>query len=147
MAEIKIIKKRIEDLKPYENNPRRNGKAVSAVFESIKSFGFRNPIVINQQGVILAGHTRLEALKQAGADEVECIELNHLTEEQENAFRIADNRVADFSFWDRDLLQQEMVEIGAEDWEKFGFDDKDLAFMKAPDRCTCPKCGKTFIKV
>lgn len=147
MAEIKIITRRIEDIKPYENNPRRNSKAVDPVFESIKSFGFRNPIVINREGVILAGHTRLEALKKMGAAEVECIELSHLSKEQEDAFRIADNRVADFSFWDRDLLQQEMVEINADDWEKFGFNDKDLAFMKAPDQCTCPKCGKTFIKV
>lgn len=147
MARIKVIRKSLKDIKGYEQNPRKNDKAVNAVYESIKKFGFRNPIIINSEGIILAGHTRLEALKKMGAEEADCIEISDLTEEQQNAFRIADNRVADFSFWDNDLLQQEMIEIGADDWELFGFKEKDLAFLKAPDRCTCPKCGKTFIKV
>lgn len=147
MAQIKVKRVKVEDLKAYEQNPRRNSKAVGAVYESIKKFGFRNPIIINPDGVILAGNTRLEALQKAGIDEVDCIELNHLTKEQENAFRIADNRVADFSFWDKDLLEQEMMEIGADDWKLFGFKDKDLEFLKAPDQCTCPRCGKSFIKV
>lgn len=147
MAQIKVKRKNLEDIKGYEQNPRKNNKAVDAVYESIKKFGFRNPIIINSDGVILAGHTRLEALKKMGAEEADCIEISHLTEEQEKAFRIADNRVADFSFWDRDLLQQEMLEIDADDWKLFGFKDKDMDFFKAPDQCTCPKCGKTFIKV
>ena len=90
---------------------------------------------------------RKAALKRLGADEAECIRVTHLTEQEERAFRIADNRAAEFSTWDRDLLKSEMKSIDAEDWELFGFKAKDLDMLKPPEQCTCPKCGKTFMKV
>lgn len=144
MAKIKTINKKIKDLIEYENNPRRNDKAVGAVVASIKKFGFTNPIIINADNVILAGHTRLKALKEKGATECEVIKLTHLTEEEEKAFRIADNRTADFSKWDGDLLDAEMEEIDADDWELFGFKFRDIKPEKG--MCTCPKCGKEFKK-
>lgn len=147
MAKIKAEKIKVGDLKVYEQNPRRNDKAVSAVAESVRKFGFLNPIIVNADNVILSGHTRLAALKQLGADEAECIRVTHLTEQEERAFRIADNRAAEFSTWDRDLLKSEMKSIDAEDWELFGFKAKDLDMLKPPEQCTCPKCGKTFMKV
>lgn len=147
MAKIKTEMIRVSDLLEYENNPRRNEKAVGAVLESIKKFGYINPIIINQDNVILAGHTRLKALKKNGTDEVEVIRLSHLTDQEEKAFRIADNRVADFSSWDGDLLELEMKGIAADDWEKFGFKKNILSKLSSPDMCTCPKCGASFIKV
>lgn len=147
MAKLKITVKRVEDLKVYENNPRKNKKAVAAVAESIKKFGFTNPIIINDMNVILAGHTRLQALKELGVEKVDCIQLTNLSEQEQKAFRIADNRVADFSVWNDKMLQEEMRDISAEDWEKFGFNEKLLEKVKAPEMTTCPKCGRQFIKI
>ena len=146
MAKIKTKVYKIEELKEYPNNPRSNNKAVNAVMESVKSFGYVNPIIVNKDGVILAGHTRLKALKSLGAESVECIVITHLTEDEEKAFRIADNRAAEFSKWDSDLLVSEMKEIDANDWEKYGFKEKDLKKLLPPEMCKCPKCGRSFYK-
>lgn len=147
MAKIKTEKIRVEDLKVYEQNPRRNEKAVKAVAESVRKFGYINPIIVNAQNVILAGHTRLAALKQLGVPEVDCIRVTHLTEQEEKAFRITDNRAANFAEWDKDLLAAEMKSVQAGDWELFGFKTKELDVLKPPATCTCPKCGQTFLKV
>lgn len=147
MAEIKVIKCSVEDIREYGNNPRRNDKAVDAVLASIKKFGYINPIIVNQDKVILAGHTRLKALKKQKQKEVEVIQLQHMTDEQERAFRIADNRSAEFSEWDNDLLSAEMKEITAEDWEEFGFKPEQLRKMQNVNMCTCPKCGRTFERI
>lgn len=146
MARINTEKIKVADLIEYENNPRKNAKAVNAVMESIKKFGYTNPIIVNAENEILAGHTRLSALKELGADEVECIRLTHLSEQEEKAFRIADNRVSDFSEWDNDLLTAEMKEINAVDWELFGFKEKELLKLQPVEMCTCPKCGAVFAK-
>lgn len=142
MAKMKTITVQLDKLKEYENNPRRNDKAVGAVLASIKKFGFINPIIVNADNVILAGHTRLKALKEDGAKEAQVIRLSHMTEQEEKAFRIADNRVADFASWDGDLLEAEMEEIDADDWELFGFKFREIKPGKG--MCTCPKCGKEF---
>lgn len=147
MAKIKVVEKDINDLKVYEGNPRQNEKAVETVKESIKEFGVTNPILVNADNVILAGHTRLKALQAIGKQTVPCIEITHLSEDEEKAFRIADNRVAEFSTWDDDKLDMELQEITEKDWERFGFKKKDLDILEPPENCTCPKCGKTFIKV
>ena len=124
MARLKAVKKQIKEIKEYKNNPRNNDRAVDAVRESVKKFGYINPIIINAEDVILAGHTRLKALKEIGEKEVECIVVSHLSEEEEKAFRIADNRTAEFSSWDNDRLAAEMKEMAVDDWEKFGFNDE-----------------------
>ena len=80
-------------------------------------------------------------------EKVDCIQLTNLSEQEQKAFRIADNRVADFSVWNDKMLQEEMRDISAEDWEKFGFSEKLLEKVNAPEMTTCPKCGRQFIKI
>lgn len=118
--EIKNFK--IEEIHPYENNPRFNKDAVSKVAASIKKFGFKNPILVDKNNVIIAGHTRLEAAKKLKLEEVPCIVAADLTEKQAKALRLADNKVAEFSTWDYLKLDQELAELGdAFDFNDFGF--------------------------
>lgn len=121
MKELKIEYLNIGDLKPYENNPRKNEEAVKYVANSIKEFGFKVPIVIDKDNVIVAGHTRYKAAKKLGLEEVPCIIAEDLTEEQIKAFRLADNKVAEQSKWDNDLLGLELEGIMGIDMEDFGF--------------------------
>lgn len=98
----------IEDVKPYEFNPRLNEKAVPKVKKSIEDFGFLVPIVIKSDGELAAGHTRLEAARQLGLTHVPAVLADHLTDDQLRAFRLIDNKVAEESVWDFDLLGYEM---------------------------------------
>lgn len=118
--EIKQI--RLEHLKEYENNPRQNDEAVDKVAESIKKFGFKVPIIVDSDLEIIAGHTRKKAALKLGLDEVPVIVANDLNDEQIKAFRLADNKVAEFSEWDMELLMSELEEIEI-DMENFGFDE------------------------
>lgn len=118
-----IINIALKDLKPYENNPRKNDDAVKYVAESIKEFGFKVPIVIDKNNVIVAGHTRYKAAKKLKMSEVPCIIADDLTDEQIKAFRLADNKVAEKSEWDFDLLNTELDDIIDLDMELFGFED------------------------
>lgn len=119
---MEIILKQINELTPYENNPRKNDKSVNAVANSIKQFGFKVPIIIDGDGVIVAGHTRYKAAVKLKLDTVPCIVADDLTEEQIKAFRIADNKVGETSEWDFDLLNSELDEILNIDMSEFGFD-------------------------
>lgn len=118
-----IINIALKDLKPYENNPRKNDDAVKYVAESIKEFGFKVPIVIDKDNVIVAGHTRYKAAKKLGMTEIPCIIADDLTDEQIKAFRLADNKVAEKAEWDFDLLNTELDDIIDLDMELFGFED------------------------
>lgn len=120
---IKEIK--IEALKEYENNPRNNEGAVGAVAESIKNFGFKVPIIIDRNNVIVAGHTRLKAAKSLGLETVPCIVADDLTEEQIKAFRLADNKTAELAQWDFDKLETELAELAemGVEMDSFGFDE------------------------
>lgn len=118
-----IINIALKDLKPYENNPRKNDDAVKYVAESIKEFGFKVPIVIDKNNVIVAGHTRYKAAKKLKMSEVPCIIADDLTDEQIKAFRLADNKVAEKAEWDFDLLNTELDDIIDLDMELFGFED------------------------
>ena len=89
---LNVVTMKIADLKAYENNPRKNEKAVDAVANSINSFGFKVPVIIDKNNVVVAGHTRLMACKKLGIDEVPCVIADDLTEDQIKAFRIADNK-------------------------------------------------------
>ena len=111
----------IDDLKPYENNPRINDGAVEYVAKSIQEFGFKVPIVIDKKNVVVCGHTRLKASKKLGLEKVPCIIADDLTDDQIKAYRIADNKVAEYSDWDFDLLEVELEEIDY-DMSEFGFD-------------------------
>lgn len=96
------------DLTPYENNPRDNDGAVEAVANSIREFGFKAPIIVDRDHVIIAGHTRLKAALSLGLKEVPVIVADDLTEEQVRAYRLADNKVAEYSRWDEDKLAEEL---------------------------------------
>ena len=125
--EIKMIK--TSDVIPYINNPRKNDAAVDKVASSIKNFGFKVPIVIDRKGEIVTGHTRVKAAKKLGITEIPCIIADDLTEAQVKAFRIADNRVAEESEWDMELLNIEIE--GLEDFSigDLGFNDGELDDM------------------
>jgi len=117
---VQIIYKTLEELKPYKNNPRNNDGAVDAVAASIKEFGFKVPIVIDADGEIIAGHTRLKAAKKLGLIEVPCIIADDLTPDQIKAFRLADNKTAELAEWNLELLQLELDDIDL-DMSEFGF--------------------------
>lgn len=109
-------------IKPYPNNPRVNDGAVAFVANSIKEFGFRNPIVVDNAGVIIAGHTRLKAAKKLGLKEAPVIVADDLSDEQVKALRLADNKTAETAEWDLNLLDQEISEIADIDMTDFGFE-------------------------
>lgn len=121
----------ISDLKEYESNPRHNDGAVDAVAASIKEFGFKVPIVIDRDGVIVAGHTRIKAARKLGLETVPCIIADDLTPEQIKAFRLADNKTAELAEWDFDLLAKELEDLSDFDMSAFGFDD--LGLEDVPD--------------
>lgn len=119
---MQIIDKKIGEIKPYEKNPRKNDNAVDAVASSISQFGFKNPIVIDGNNVIICGHTRYKAAQKLGLDVVPCVVASDLTDEQIKAYRLADNKVAELAEWDIDLLGEELDGIFDIDMSDFGFD-------------------------
>lgn len=119
---MQIVYKKINDLIPYEKNPRNNDDAVEYVSNSIKEFGFKVPIIIDKNNVIVAGHTRYKASKKLNLDEVPCIIADDLTDEQIKAFRLADNKTSEIASWDFDLLEQELANLVNFDMSNFGFD-------------------------
>ncbi|MBR5589409.1 MAG: ParB N-terminal domain-containing protein [Phascolarctobacterium sp.] len=150
---MKIIEMSLDSLKPYENNPRSNKEAVEYVAESIAEFGFKIPIVIDKNNIIVCGHTRYMAAERLRMKTVPCIVADDLTEEQVNAFRLADNKVHEYSEWNVELLQAELAEIACIDMSKFLFtmDDptekkKKKVSEEVDDGTTvkCPKCGYKF---
>ena len=173
---MQIIEKNISDLVPYENNPRRNEDAVQYVKASIQEFGFKVPVIIDKDNVIIAGHTRLLAAKELEMEKIPCILADDLSEEQVKAFRLADNKVAETSAWDYEKLEQELNELSVDeamddlekeldaiDMVRFGFSDtKKIEWDDVPDltedsykepekvKLKCPKCGhvagKEFFK-
>jgi ParB family chromosome partitioning protein len=118
---MKIIDVSMDQLKPYEKNPRKNDMSVDYVAESIAQFGFKVPILIDKNNIIIAGHTRYKAAKKLGFKTVPCIVADDLTEEQVKAFRLVDNKVSENSEWDLDLLEFELDSIFDIDMEGFGF--------------------------
>lgn len=117
--QIKMI--RIEDIKPYENNPRNNQKAIKDVAESIKQFGFKVPIVLDQNYEIITGHTRVLAAKKLKLTEVPAIIADDLSPDKVKAFRLVDNKVAEIADWDIEKLMLELNEIEM-DLTTFGFE-------------------------
>lgn len=117
-----------EELIPYEKNPRDNRAALDAIELSIEEYGFTNPILVNEEKVILAGHTRREAAILAGLEKVPYIVVDGLTEAQQKAYRLADNKLSELSIWDEDLLKEELEDLLDEDYDisLTGFSDVDL---------------------
>lgn len=121
MNDIQLVE--INKVIPYENNPRFNEDAVDKVAASLKEFGFRQPIVVDKDMVIIAGHTRLKAAESLGMKEVPVLIADDMTEEQVKAYRLADNKTAEFASWDFGKLEEELADIDI-DMSEFGFDVK-----------------------
>ena len=141
-------KKRLEDIRPYENNPRINDDAVEDVMESIRQCSYIAPIVVDEDGVILAGHTRYKALLRLGYDECDVIVAEGLNEEQKRKYRLYDNKTAELAEWDQRKLMEELSDVDFlgydfgqpsvrvdEDGEE---EEKDVVTM------VCPCCGEVF---
>lgn len=159
---MEVEAKSIDEIKPYENNPRDNDDAVDAVANSIKEFGWQQPIVVDNEGVIIAGHTRYKAAKKLGLKHVPVVVADNLTPDQVKAYRLADNKTAELADWDMDLLNDELDQIRNIDMSDFGFDELDddqidtepkvdnneeLSLDDFGDdkfEVVCPKCGFRF---
>lgn len=126
---MEIIYKNIEDLKEYENNPRINNSAVEYVKKSIQQFGFRVPIVIDKDNIIICGHTRLKACRELDIYKIPCILADDLTEEQIRAFRLADNKSSEFATWDAQKLEIELQQFNKSD----NLDIKQFGFLTSED--------------
>lgn len=152
---IKIMD--IGKLKPYPNNPRKNDDAVLPVVNSISQFGFKDPIIVDKDNVIIAGHTRLKAAKQLGMTEVPVIVADDLTPEQAKTFRLVHNKTGELAGWDFEKLADEIALLPDVDLTDFGFleDTPDIDGMfeeqgvgaeaKGAENnihiVTCPHCG------
>lgn len=119
---LEIVYVNIDNIKPYENNPRFNDNAVKYVKKSIENFGFKIPIVLDKNNTIVCGHTRVKSALELGLKEIPVIYADDLTEEQIKAFRIADNKVSEFADWDIELLDEELENIDI-DMTEFGVDN------------------------
>lgn len=158
---MQVINMPITELKEYENNPRLNDEAVEYVARSIEEFGFKNPIIVDSDNVIIAGHTRLKAARFLDLEEVPVIIADDLTEEQARAFRLADNKVAELAKWDYSLLAEELdaidldmgefgfIELSDIDVDSF-FEDTEPTMDPEPEEdekeIQCPHC-KMYFKV
>ena len=144
---MEIINMKPGDLVPYENNPRDNDKAVKYVAESIKKFGFKVPIIVDQNNTVITGHTRLKAAIEIGLERVPVIIADDLTEDQVTAFRLADNKVAEQAKWNEALLIEELKKCGEFDMEALGFDldilDTGADDLKEDEVPATPKTAKT----
>lgn len=153
---MKIVEKNIDEIYPYENNPRFNERAVEPLAKSIIRFGFKQPIVIDKNDVIVCGHTRLKAAQKIGLKTVPCVVADDLTEKQIKAYRLADNKIAELSTWNKEFLDIELEDIANdEDMLDFGFadvnidmpielDDEITSKEQKQKVYTCPKCGFVF---
>lgn len=156
---MNIIQKRLDEIRPYERNPRKNDNAVQYVARSIEAFGFKVPVVIDRDGVIVAGHTRYKAAKELGLETVPCVLADDLTPEQVRAYRIVDNKTQELSKWKYDALGVELDAIMDIDMSQFGFgqdtedyvqdldagEEVDLGgFEDEKFKYTCPCCGFKF---
>lgn len=138
---MEILNLKLGEIHPYEKNPRHNESAVDAVAASIKEFGFKVPIIIDKDNIIVAGHTRALAAKKLGLEEVPCIKADDLTPEQIKAFRLADNKVSELAEWDFNLLNEELEGITM-DMEQFGFvleEDHEIIEDEVPEAPEVPK--------
>lgn len=151
---MEIILKAVDELIPYENNPRINDEAVKYVAESIKQCDYIAPIIVDEDMVILAGHTRLKALKSLGYEECEVLVKRGLTEEQKKKYRILDNKTSEYAEWDAELLDFELdgIDFGGFDFGLASLDEIDMDLgeffeptepqEKEPKKIQCPHCGE-----
>ena len=162
---MKLEKLKISEITPYENNPRKNDGAVNAVAESIRQCSYITPIIVDENHVIIAGHTRYKALMALGESEAECLVCDVLTEEQKKKYRFLDNKTGEKAAWDLMKLEVELEGLDLEGFDFFGMavdipldgagggSEKELAGSTEIDaevfgdeefRYECPKCGFRF---
>lgn len=149
---MNIIEMNVDQIIPYENNPRKNDSAVDKVANSIREFGFKVPIVVDSENVIVAGHTRLKAAEQLGLKTVPVIVADDLTEDQIKAFRLADNKTGEIAGWDFTRLEEELDGLTIE-MTQFGFDESSIDWDSVEEigeenyekpeseKLRCPLCG------
>ena len=159
---MQIIEMNVDEIKPYEKNAKRHPpEQVEHIANSIKEFGYQQPLVVDKDNVLVIGHGRLLASKKLGIDKVPVVRADELTEEQIKGLRLADNKLNE-SEWDFDLLNQELDSILDLDMGEFGFDldfeedepttqtikqGKEINLDEYEDEnfeCECPKCGFKF---
>jgi site-specific DNA-methyltransferase (adenine-specific) len=156
---MKIEEIGIDKVIPYENNPRNNDSAVEAVAASIREFGFRVPVVIDADNVLVTGHTRLRAAEMLGMKKIPVIKASDLTEEQIREFRIIDNKSSELADWDLEVMRKELESIQGIDMTEFGFMIEEIEEQKRKEAETeekekkehkkmavkeicCPRCGR-----
>ena len=164
MAELlKIEQMDISAIKPYKNNPRNNDNAVDAVAESIKRYGWKQPIVIDKNHEIIVGHTRYKAAKKLGMEVVPCVIADDLTEKEVREYRLVDNKVNELAEWNLEKLDIELDALDFDgydwgfsitdfDWEDIGGLSDDNGSEADSQKLRCPFCGnvdsaKNFKKV
>lgn len=145
---MEYVKKRLSELKPYENNPRINDEAVDDVAESIRQCSYIAPIIVDEDGVILAGHTRYKALKKLKYQECEVVVASNLTEAQKKKYRLYDNKTAEMASWDQKKLSAELCDV---DFQGYDFGQSETSFPDGeelgeagPKIMICPCCGEVF---
>lgn len=147
MGDLKIKYVDISEINPYKNNPRKNDEAVDEVANSIKEFGFKNPIILDKNNVIIAGHTRLKAAISLGMKRVPTILADDLTEEQVRAFRLADNKTGELAEWDLTMLDTEMMSLSDEmDMSLFGFESSEEEIIE-PEEMEVKPFTKVFVLI
>jgi len=163
---MNIELRKLSDITPYEQNPRFNDDTVASVARSIREFGFRQPIVLDSNGIIVCGHTRYKAALKLGLEKVPVHVAKDLTPEQIKAYRIADNQTASLSDWNYDLLPIELADLQAANFDLglIGFDEDELIKLLNPESpnfasasesdqarldqkkpIRCPHCGQEFV--
>ena len=163
MGKRQIVYISLDEIQPYEQNPRKNDQAVEAVSNSIEKFGFNVPIIVDKDKTIIAGHTRFKAAEKLGLSSVPAIIADDLSPSQVKAFRLADNKTAELADWDWGVLEAELGEIakldGSIDMGDFGFQDEEIDYdslselfemkenetnKKKEHIVKCPHCGEEF---
>ena len=144
---MKLQRLMLADIEPYRNNPRINDEVVDDVAESIRQCSYIAPIIIDEDGVILAGHTRYKALKKLGYQECEVVIVSDLTETQKKKYRLYDNKTAEMASWDQRKLSVELCDV---DFQGYDFGQPEIAIHDdeteetGPKTMTCPCCGEVF---
>lgn len=144
---MEYVKKKLDELKPYGNNPRINDEAVDDVVESIRQCSYIAPIIVDGDGVILAGHTRYKALRKLGYGECDVVIVSGLTEEQKRKYRLYDNKTAELAGWDQKKLAAELCDV---DFCGYDFGQPEAALpdggaeVAGPKTVACPCCGEVF---
>ena len=144
---MEYLTRKLTEIHPYENNPRIITDAIEDVMESIRQCGYVAPIVVDEEGVILAGHTRYEALKRLGRTECGVVIVSGLTEEQKRKYRLYDNKAGELSSWDQRKLSEELSDV---DFLGYDFGQPVTALPEEENEgtgtktMTCPCCGEVF---